>query len=104
MITDTIVALSTPRLTSALAVIRMSGEESFNILQKVFDKNINNIEKRSVFVGNIIDNGNIVDNVVVTLFKKPNSFTGEDTVEISCHGGLLIINKIIKINFIIIST
>jgi len=97
MINDTIVALSTPRLTSALAVIRMSGEDAFNILEKVFDKKIPSFEKRIILVGNIIDKEETVDNVVVSLFKNPYSFTGENTVEISCHGGLLIINKILSL-------
>jgi len=97
MINDTIVALSTPRLTSALSVIRMSGEDSFEIFEKIFDKKIPEFEKRIILVGNIKDKNETVDNVVVSLFKNPYSFTGENTVEISCHGGLLIINKVLTL-------
>lgn len=97
MITDTIVALSTAPMPSALGVIRMSGSSSFEILSKIFNKEIPSFSKNLILHGNIIDNDQIVDDVLVYLYKNPFSFTGEDSVEISCHGGLIVIHQILSL-------
>ncbi|MCH5171380.1 MAG: tRNA uridine-5-carboxymethylaminomethyl(34) synthesis GTPase MnmE [Erysipelotrichales bacterium] len=94
---DTIVALATPPMKSAIAVIRVSGEESFEIVSKVFSKNLNSITKRDVHYGHIIDGDNIIDEVMLINYVKPHSFTGENSVEIMCHGSLLIANEIIEL-------
>lgn len=99
MINDTIVALSTAPLESALGVIRISGDKAFNVLEEIFNKKVDLKSKREILFGKIIDkeNSKIIDEVLVSVFKGPHSFTGEDTVEISCHGGLVVINKILQL-------
>src|SRR2546429_2072570 len=100
---ETIVALATPAGAGAIAVIRLSGEKSFVIAEKVFRSRKNNLKKLSqqqshtIHLG-IIANGNtIIDEVLISIFKLPHSYTGEDIVEISCHGSLFIQQKIISI-------
>ncbi len=95
MINDTIVALATAPLESAIGVIRVSGEECFILLDKIFDKKIK-IEGHKTYFGNIVNDDEIIDEVLITTFVEPRSFTGENSFEINCHGGLFIINKIIQ--------
>ena len=94
---DTICALATGGGISAIALIRISGKETINIVNKIFSKDLSKKETHTVHFGNIIDNKNIIDEVVITLFHKNQSFTGEETVEISCHGSKYIQNKILEI-------
>ena len=93
---ETIVALATPPMKSALAVVRLSGDDCFDVVSKLFTKDIRNIDKRTALVGSIIHNGILIDDVVLNCYKGPKSFTGEDSVEIICHGSLLIANEIIE--------
>lgn len=93
MLNDTIVVLSTPPMQSAIALIRMSGKESFKILDKIFS----NHKDKDLLFGRIVDDQEIVDEVVVLKYKGPFSYTGEDVVEISCHGNLIIVNRIIEL-------
>ena len=93
---ETIIALATPPLKSALAIIRMSGDDSFAIASKIFSKKLDKIEKRDVFFGHISNNNQRIDDVVLIAYKNPHSFTGEDSVEIICHGSMLIANQIIQ--------
>ncbi|MDD3383356.1 MAG: tRNA uridine-5-carboxymethylaminomethyl(34) synthesis GTPase MnmE [Bacilli bacterium] len=98
LIDDTIIALATPPLESALAIIRISGSKSFSIINKMFSREIELKTNNAIFHGKIIDeNRQQIDDCVVFAYKAPFSFTGDDVVEISCHGSLLIINKIIEI-------
>ena len=83
-------------MKSALAIIRVSGSDCFDIVSNIFSKDIRNIDKRTAFVGQIIDKGKLIDDVVLVAYKGPKSFTGEDLVEIICHGSLLIANQIIE--------
>ena len=94
---ETIVALATPPMKSALAVIRVSGDDCFEIVSKCFSKDITNIDKRTLLVGYIVDKEkNLkIDEVVLAIYKGPKSFTGEDLVEIVCHGSTLISQQII---------
>ena len=94
---ETIVALATAPMKSALAVIRVSGDESFSVVSKCFSKDLANITKRTALVGEIINGKEIIDQVVVIAYKGPKSFTGEDLVEIICHGSTLIANEIIEL-------
>lgn len=94
---DTIVALATPPMKSALAIIRVSGDDAFEIVSNVFDKPISCESKRNLLVGKIVDNNNHIDDVVLAIYKNPHSFTGENLVEIMCHGSVLIANQIIEI-------
>jgi len=94
---ETIVALATPPLKSAIAVIRLSGDDCFDIVSKCFTHDIRNIDKRTLLFGSIIDSGTKIDDVIAAIYKGPKSFTGEDSVEISCHGSMLIANQIIEV-------
>ncbi len=94
---DTIIALATAQGISAIAVIRLSGKEAIRITQKLFKgKNLEQQPSHTVHLGMIEEAGRAIDEVLVTLFKEPNSFTRENSVEISCHGSPLIVRQIIK--------
>ncbi len=102
MIDDkTIAAISTAHGTGAIAVIRLSGNEAVNICDKVYfsssGKKLNQQAANTLHYGFIKDGGNTIDEVVVGLFKAPNSYTGEDLVEISCHGSLYIQQRILEL-------
>jgi tRNA modification GTPase len=95
---DTIIALATAQGTSAIAVIRLSGEDAITITQKVFyGKDLTLQPSHTVHLGTIRDKDKIVDEVLVTLFKEPNSYTRQNAVEISCHGSPIIVKEIIKV-------
>jgi len=99
---ETIVALSTPPGQGAIGVIRLSGSNTFEIVQKHFKgKNLTKAVSHTAHFGviyeNILDNRKDIDEVVVTIFKNPKSYTGEDIAEISCHGSPFIIQKIINL-------
>lgn len=94
---DTIVALATAPMKSAIGVIRVSGEDSYEIVSKVFSKDLTKLTKREVHYGHIVDDENVVDEVMLINYVKPHSFTGENIVEIMCHGSLLIANEIIEL-------
>ncbi len=96
MKSNTIIALATPPLTSALAMIRVSGDDAFVLTDQLFSKKISSITKRTTFVGDLIYKGELIDNVVLIAYPHPNSFTGEDVVEISSHGSMLIVNEIVS--------
>ena len=99
---ETICAISTAPGMGAIAVIRVSGPEAFSITDKIFkpaaaDKSISTAESHTALFGNLHRDERIIDEVVVTIFRGTHSFTGEDTVEISCHGSIYIQQTIIKI-------
>ncbi|OQC10979.1 MAG: tRNA modification GTPase MnmE [Tenericutes bacterium ADurb.Bin087] len=94
---DTIVALATPPMMGALAIIRLSGPEAFNIVTKSFTKDLTKLNKNAMVYGKLFDDEELVDEVIAFCFKGPHSFTGEDVVEISCHGSMLIANEIIEL-------
>lgn len=94
---DTIVALATAQGISAIAVIRLSGKDAITITQKLFKgKNLTEAATHTVHFGTLQHEGKLIDEVLVTVFKEPNSFTQENAVEISCHGSPIIIKEIIK--------
>lgn len=95
---DTIVALSTPAGSGAIAVIRLSGKEAVEICNKVFkSKDLTQQPTHTLHYGNIADGERVIDEVVVSLFLEPNSYTRENVVEVSCHGSLFIIREIIQL-------
>lgn len=95
---EPIVALATAPLKSALAIVRCSGDGIFDIVNKCFSKKIKLInEKNKIFYGYIKNNEEIIDQVILLAYKSPFSFTGEDSVEIICHGSVLITNEIIEV-------
>lgn len=95
-INDTIVALASGAVKSAISVIRVSGSNSFEIVDSIFS-NKKEKEHQKVFYGYIKDDEETIDEVMVTYYKGPKSFTAEDMVEISCHGNLYIVQKIIEL-------
>lgn len=95
---EPIVALATAPLKSALAIVRCSGDGIFDIVNKCFSKKINLInEKNKIYYGYIKNSEEIIDQVILLAYKSPFSFTGEDSVEIICHGSVLIANEIIEV-------
>lgn len=98
---DTIVALATPSGAGAIAVIRISGNDAITIAKSVFQsvsgKDITKQKSHTLHLGTIADDGKIYDQVLLSIFKGPNSYTGENTVEISCHGSVFIQQQIIQL-------
>lgn len=94
---EPIVALATPPLKSALAVIRISGDGCFDVVSKMFSRKISFEGRNKIFVGDILDGQEIVDEVVLLAYKNPYSFTGEDSIEIICHGSIVIANQIVAL-------
>ncbi len=100
--TDTICAIATSPGIGAIAVIRVSGPETFKICEKMFSPRkksllLSQTDSHSIHFGTIGDNNSILDEVLVSVFKAPNSYTGEDSVEISCHGSTYIQQKILEL-------
>ena len=94
---DTIVALATPQGLGAIGVIRLSGNKAIEIVNLMFpSKNLLIQATHTLHVGLLKNNGEVLDEVVVGLYKNPKSYTGEDVVEISCHGSAFIQEKIIQ--------
>jgi tRNA modification GTPase len=95
---DTIIALATAQGISAIAVIRLSGDDAINIVQRVFHgKDLTKQASHTIHFGTIRDDDRIVDEVLVSVFKGSNSFTKENSIEISCHGSPYIVKEIIKV-------
>lgn len=102
--TDTICALATPSGPGAIAVIRLSGNKALEIGDAIFSKKkksnkfqLSKAKSHTLHYGEIIDKGKIIDEVLIAVFKNPHSYTGEDTLEISCHGSVFIQQQIIKL-------
>lgn len=98
---DTIAAISTSTVTSGgISIIRISGKSALQIAAKVFcsknNKNIADVDSHTVHYGNIVSNGEIVDEALVIVMKAPNTYTREDIVEIDCHGGILVTKKVLE--------
>ena len=100
--TDTICAIATSHGMGAIAVVRVSGVSSFPIVRQIFKRNGNPVDMEKLvshkaYYGHIVDNGALIDEVIVTFFKGPHSFTGEDSVEISVHGSVFIQQKLLQV-------
>ena len=96
---DTICAISTSQGVGAIAIVRVSGSESIEIVNSIFKgKDLTQVESHTINYGHIIDEeGNTVDEVLVTIMKAPKTFTAEDTVEINTHGGIAPTNKVLEL-------
>ncbi|WP_334057690.1 tRNA uridine-5-carboxymethylaminomethyl(34) synthesis GTPase MnmE [Polaribacter sp. P097] len=99
---DTIIALATPSGLGAISVIRLSGNKAITIADSFFksikkDKKLTDQKTHTIHLGHIVNNGLILDEVLVSVFKNPNSYTGENVVEISCHGSTYIQQEIIQL-------
>ena len=101
-ITDTIAAISSAAGNSGIGIIRVSGDEAIEVVDKIFrpankNKKLVNVESHTVHYGHIMDGDKTLDQVLVIVMKNPHSYTGEDTVEIDCHGGMLILKKVLDL-------
>lgn len=94
---DTICALSTSAGMGAIALIRLSGKDAIGITEKIFSKSLTDKTTHTAHFGYLKDGGELIDEVVVTLFKNPASFTGQDIVEIACHGSVYIQERILNV-------
>lgn len=93
---DTIVALSTASGKAAVGMIRLSGNDALQIAKKIFDtKDIGALQAQKQYFGKVINDKEFIDEVLLTYFKNPKSYTGEDVIEISAHGSPYILNKIV---------
>ena len=95
---DTIVAISTALGVGAISIIRVSGEDSIRIVNKIFKgKNLELVDSHTINYGYIIEKENIIDEVLVSVMKSPKTFTTENVVEINCHGGISTTNKVLEL-------
>lgn len=94
---DTIAAVATTIGESSINVIRISGNDSINIANKIFSKDIRNVPSHTVHYGFIVENNEKIDEVFLSVFRTPKSFTTEDVVEISVHGGSASVNKVMEL-------
>ena len=102
MNTETIAAVATSMSDSGISIIRISGKEAIMIADKLFQTKgkkhiLKNVETHTIHYGFLYDNEELVDEVMVSVMKAPRSYTTEDTVEINCHGGVLITNRILEL-------
>lgn len=97
MFENTIAAISTSLQDGAISIIRLSGDKAIEITQKIFDRNIMDAKSHTIHYGFIIDaDKNPVDEVLISIFRAPKTYTREDIVEINCHGGTFITRKILS--------
>lgn len=98
---DTIIALATPSGVGAISVIRLSGEKAIDIASRFFKsirgKKLKDQKTHTIHLGHIVENNQVIDEVLVSIFKNPRSYTGENVVEISCHGSSYIQQEIIQL-------
>ena len=99
---DTIIALATPSGIGAIAVIRLSGKDAIKIVDQFFkskikNKNLLTQKTHTIHLGHLIEQDRIIDEVLISIFKNPNSYTGENVIEISCHGSIYIQQEIIQL-------
>jgi tRNA modification GTPase len=96
---DTIAAISTPVGEGAIAVLRVSGPEAVRLVARIFQGSTapEKMEPRRSYFGEIYDVTGVIDQVLLTIFRRPQSYTGEDLIEISCHGGILVTRKILSL-------
>ncbi len=95
--TDTIAAIATAVGTSAVNIIKISGPDAISIVNKIFTKDLTKLSSNTINYGYIKNNGETIDEVLVSIFRNPNSSTGEDVIEINSHGGIAVTNKILEI-------
>ncbi|MEE0774937.1 MAG: tRNA uridine-5-carboxymethylaminomethyl(34) synthesis GTPase MnmE, partial [Merdibacter sp.] len=99
MLNDTIAAISTALQDGAISIIRISGEQALEIADRLFDRSLQNKASHTVTYGFIIDphTGKQVDEVLISVFRAPRTYTREDIVEISCHGGRCVTSMILQL-------
>ena len=97
MMNDTIAAIATANATGAVSITRISGEEAILIASELINKDLSKKEGYTITFGTVQEDNEVVDEVLVSIFRAPKSYTGEDVVEIGCHGGLFITRKILSL-------
>lgn len=100
--TQTIAGISTAMNNSGIGIVRISGDDAFDIIEKIFKpmsnkKNIRESASHTIHYGNIVDQDEIIDEVLVLIMKAPHTYTRENTVEIDCHGGVFVVKKILEL-------
>ena len=100
--TETIAAIATAMSNSGIGIIRISGDEAIDIADKMFKsikegKSLKNVKSHTVHFGHITDGDNVIDEVLVTVMKAPNTYTRENVVEINCHGGVVVLKKVMEL-------
>ena len=95
---DTIAAISTGMTNSGIGIVRISGEEAFDIADRIYKgrNKITESESHTIHYGHIIDGEETIDEVLVMIMRAPRTFTGEDTVEINCHGGTFVLKRVLE--------
>lgn len=95
---DTIAAISTGMTNSGIGIVRISGEEAFQIIDRIYSgkQKLSEVPSHTIHYGFIKDEGGVIDEVLVSVMKAPGTFTGEDTVEINCHGGTFVVKKVLE--------
>ncbi|MFW5894538.1 MAG: tRNA uridine-5-carboxymethylaminomethyl(34) synthesis GTPase MnmE [Bacillota bacterium] len=95
---DTIAAISTALGPSAINIVRMSGDDVFSIIEKVFKgPDLKKAQSHTIHYGKIVDDGKPLDEVLINVFRAPKTFTAEDMIEINCHGGSYVANRILEL-------
>lgn len=95
---DTIVAISTAYGDGAISIVRLTGPESIEIVNKSFKgKDLNKVKSHTINYGKIIDDNHIIDEVMISVLKAPKTYTKEDVVEINCHGGMYVTQKVLEV-------
>ena len=94
---DTICAISTALGVGAISIIRVTGDDAIDIVNKIFDKDLTKKESHTINYGHVVYKGEIIDEVMVSIMKSPKTFTNEDIVEINSHGGVAVTNKVLEI-------
>ena len=97
MAADTIVAISTALGVGAISIIRLSGDEALPIVSRLTGKDLTKAEGYTIHYGTIKENDEPVDEVLISVFHGPRSYTGEDMAEINCHGGIFITRKVLSL-------
>ena len=95
---DTIAAISTGMTASGIGIVRICGDEAFQVIDRIYKgkKKLSEAESHTIHYGHIVNQGETIDQVLVTIMRAPRTFTGEDTVEINCHGGVYVVNKVLE--------
>ena len=97
MYEDTIAQVSTALANNAISIVKVSGSKAIKIVSKIFSKDLSKALSHTIHYGFIKDKESIVDEVLVSVFRSPKSFTAEDVVEINCHGGIFVTNKVLEL-------
>ena len=97
MFDHTIAAIATGEIDAAISIVRLSGDDAVSVVNRIFSTDLTDAEGYTIHHGMILDHSQPVDDVLVTVFRAPASYTGEDIVEINCHGGVFVTRKVLRL-------